>query len=324
MDISRRSFMMMGAAAAVVPSVRGAEKTEKKAPVALGGPLGKEGSALLKKAKFTPLEIAVGAETPFKAIHCSDTHLNLMDVSDLIGAKVEQDLAMYEGRRTQHNPIAPFAACVLRARLLKAPLLHTGDVCDLGTEANFDLVQRYFGEWKVFGCVGNHEFEVGGKSAYGDPGKIRPELAKYFPFDPSFSARIVNGVNFVCLDNVFGGVTERQVAQFAAEEAKGLPIVLAMHVPFFTPFILTAKEKFWRNVRGFDGKVPEPRRGDHKVQLEDPVTRAFIAHLKEQPLLKAILTGHLHIDIAERFSPTAMQYVVGGNYLFHASEILFT
>jgi hypothetical protein len=40
--------------------------------------------------------------------------------------------------------------------------------------------------------------------------------------------------------------------------------------------------------------------------------------------LKAILTGHLHIGLEERFSPTAMQYVVAGNYMFHAAEILIT
>ena len=136
--------------------------------------------------------------------------------------------------------------------------------------------------------------------------------------------RSVNGINFVSLDNSFGGVSERQVALFAEEEKKGLPIVLCMHVPFFTPFILTAKMKFAKNAKGFDGKVPEPRRGDHKRQLSDPVTRDFIAHLKEQPLLKAILAGHLHIGVEERFSSTAMQYVVAGNYSFHTSEILFT
>ena len=203
-------------------------------------------------------------------------------------------------------------------------ILHTGDVVDLGTEANFDLVNRFFGEWKVFGCVGNHEFEVGGRSQYGDHDAILPELKKYFPFDPTFEARVVNGVNFVALDNVFGGVTERQAALFAEEEKKGLPIVLCTHVPFFTPFILTAKMKFWRNTKGYDGKVPEVRRGDYRRQCEDPVTRDFIARLKGQPLLKAILTGHLHVGIEERFSPTAMQYVVAGNYMFHAAEILFT
>ena len=41
-------------------------------------------------------------------------------------------------------------------------------------------------------------------------------------------------------------------------------------------------------------------------------------------LLKGILAGHLHITVQDRFSPTAMQYVVGGNFMFHGQEITFS
>ena len=54
------------------------------------------------------------------------------------------------------------------------------------------------------------------------------------------------------------------------------------------------------------------------------MTRDFIASLRREPLLKAILAGHLHITVQDRFSPTAMQYVVGGNFMFHGQEVLFT
>jgi hypothetical protein len=60
------------------------------------------------------------------------------------------------------------------------------------------------------------------------------------------------------------------------------------------------------------------------TQQEDPTTREFIAYLKGERLLKAILAGHLHITVQDRFSPTAMQYVVGGNYGFVGQEVLFT
>ena len=30
------------------------------------------------------------------------------------------------------------------------------------------------------------------------------------------------------------------------------------------------------------------------------------------------------IAVQERFSPTAMQYVVGGNFMFHGQHVLFT
>ena len=51
------------------------------------------------------------------------------------------------------------------------------------------------------------------------------------------------------------------------------------------------------------------------------LTRDFYAYLEAQPLLKAVLAGHIHVTVADRFSPTAVEYVVGGNFLFHGQEI---
>ena len=59
-------------------------------------------------------------------------------------------------------------------------------------------------------------------------------------------------------------------------------------------------------------------------QWQDPVTRDFIAYLKGEKLLRGILTGHMHLTASDRFSPTAMQYIVGGNFMFHGEEVLFT
>jgi len=52
------------------------------------------------------------------------------------------------------------------------------------------------------------------------------------------------------------------------------------------------------------------------------VTRDFIAYLKAQPLLKGILAGHEHLFAQDDFSTTARQYVVAGNFLFAAQEVL--
>jgi UDP-2,3-diacylglucosamine pyrophosphatase LpxH len=60
------------------------------------------------------------------------------------------------------------------------------------------------------------------------------------------------------------------------------------------------------------------------IQLTDPVTKNFIAYLKTEKLLKGILAGHTHITVQDRFSPTAMEYVVGGNFMFHGQEITFS
>ena len=272
--------------------------------------------------------IDAGATAPFSILHISDTHLTAAYPTEADGADkvktMERRTRTFGGRQEE----------ALRDSLAWAKehvdyVLHTGDLIDWQSEANFDLVKKYYGPG-LFGSMGNHEFYTylpGEKHTWQEPFKDRswPILKRVYPVDARFSSKVVNGVNFVCMDDVFGTVQPDQVELFRAEAKKGLPIVLCMHVPFFTNFIWQASERFWRACGRFtaDGVAPEAR-SDFKRQLEDPVTHGFIAYLKKEPLLKGILAGHLHIAVQERFSPTAMQYVVGGNFMFHGQEVLFT
>ena len=153
-------------------------------------------------------------------------------------------------------------------------------------------------------------------------------LKDAFPVDPRFASRVVNGVNFIAIDDVFGAVQPDQVEKFKAEAQKGLPIVLCMHVPFLTPRIEMATYKYWRCTgKKFAGRPdaarPLKKGSDLWKQRNDPTTAGFIAYLKEEKALKAILSGHEHMTMEERFSPTAVQYLVGGNFLFAAREVLF-
>jgi hypothetical protein len=91
-----------------------------------------------------------------------------------------------------------------------------------------------------------------------------------------------------------------------------------MHVPFRTPEICMASRQFWRN-RGRKFTAPDMRVVPFGKDTED-----FIAYLKNVKLLKGILSGHQHITFEERFSPTAMQYLVAGNYAFTARHVLIT
>ena len=95
-------------------------------------------------------------------------------------------------------------------------------------------------------------------------------------------------------------------------------------VPFYTDDIWRADQRYWQSKPSYltEAAVPEIR-GEYKLQQTDPVTSGFIAYLKKEPLLKAILTGHMHITIQDQFSPTAREYVIGGNFMFHGEEVLF-
>lgn len=281
-----------------------------------------------KRGRFERLVLSyahvnAGATKPFSILHISDTHFtDAYPTENENKQKLKTARTQTFGGR-QEEALADSLAW---AKNNVDFVLHTGDLIDWISEANLDLVKKYLGE-NVLGSMGNHEFSRNmwlEKSENTETYKAQStaELAKAFPYDIRFQAKEYNGVNFVTLDDVYGYVCPDQVERFMVEVKKGLPIVLCMHVPFFTDGIWRASEKFWaRAGKKFESAVIPDARGDYKIQQTNPTTRDFIAYLKKEPLLKAILAGHLHITVQERFSPTATQYVVGGNFMFHGQEI---
>lgn len=315
-EISRREFLRGGSlalgglvAACALPSV--AEDDPALFP---------------KRGRFERLSIAchhikAGAEKPFSLLHISDTHLTAAYPAE--GEK-KQKLKTVRSQTFGGRQEEALRDSLAWAKQHVDYVLHTGDLIDWQSEANFDLVRKYYGEGgaKMFGCLGNHEHSP--NMWLGDDGvkkeAVRAALAAAYPFDNDLASTVVNGVNFVAIDDAPGTVTAAQAARVEAEFKKGLPTILCMHVPFNTPHIWRAATKFWAKKNLF--AIPDASK--YQCKMSDPTTRDFVAYLKVQPLLKGILAGHLHIDVVDRFSPTAKEYVVGGNFLFHGAEITFT
>jgi len=296
--------------------------------------LGEDDASLFpERGKYERLSLGyvtvrAGAAKPFSVLHISDTHL-----SAAYPDEGEKKLKLMDMRRRTFGGRQEEA---LRDSLSWAKdnvdyVVHTGDLIDWQSRANLDLVKKYFGD-ATFGSVGNHEFATDLWLSDPKPTKdeawkerTRGPVAAAYPFDVVFHSRVVNGVNFVAMDDVYGTVTAGQAERFRAEARRGLPIVLCVHVPLFTDDIWRATTKFWAHAgRKFeDAAVPSPK-GDYQRQREDPVTRDFVAYLKSEPLLRAILAGHEHVTVQDRFSPTAAEFVVGANYMFCGQEVLFT
>ena len=284
-----------------------------------------------KRGRFERLSVAyaridAGATAPFSVMHISDTHLT--------AAYLHEGVAQcgMSARRTQTFGGRQEAALRDSLDWAKANcdyVLHTGDLIDFQSEANFDLVKKHYGE-TMFGSMGNHEFYTylpDEKHTWLESFKDRswPILKERYPVDARFSAKVVNGVNFICLDDVFGTVRPDQVEKFHLEAKKGLPIVLCMHVPFFTDTLWLMTRRFWSSpdTKFRRSAMPDPS-GDLKRQREDRTTADFIAYLKSERLLKGLLVGHEHVTMQDRFSETAMEYAIGGNYMFDCREVLFT
>ena len=286
-------------------------------------------SVFPKRGHFERLSISystinIGLKKPFSVMHFSDTHLT--------AAYPHENKNKQKLREVRTQTFGGRQEEALRDSLAWAKdhvdfLLHTGDIMDWQSEANFDLVKKYLGD-NIFGSVGNHEFSPNmwlEKETYDEKNKDRSrvKLAEVFPFDISVQSQVINGVNFVSFDDVYATVTQKQSEIIKAEFKKGLPVILCMHVPFYTENIHRANKKFWSDSNNHDYGNPLAPEDEYKIQLEDPVTQDLIQFLKKQKLLKGILTGHMHITVEDKFSETANEYAVAGNFGFAVREVLF-
>lgn len=220
-------------------------------------------------------------------------------------------------------------------------MLHTGDMIDFVSEDNLNLVesQMRVADWIV--APGNHEFSLYVGDAKEDEAykaQSYDRVQKAFPNDLTFSSRVVNGVNFVSLMNGYYYITEYQRQRMEQEVKRGLPIVMLCHVPLYTPKHCEQNLKGNNNWAPYLSGVPleitsklRPNASfpkDHwrqcaVQQRADKVTLDFLAWLKQQPELKAVLCGHCHHFFEEQFSPTAMLYAVGAGYQGAGYEIEF-
>ena len=321
-DLSRRSFFGLGlgagAAFAASPLLAAAK---------LDGPVSKADSPLFKTVAFRPLAVKVGAEKPFRAVHCSDSHVAIMSVNDLIGG-TDRDERLYLDRLVEMKDGLPtLAACVLKARREKLPLFHTGDLYDYECEATHFIARDAFdGLGRFLYVPGNHEYH-----GHWGPGitpkefpAARARLEKDTGIPVSVASLVVNGVNFVSVDNggLSYGAEREQFAAVKKEFAKGLPVVLLCHFPLVT-------DTLYRDLLKGDGiakghrPVPERTMPYMLWGLRD-ADKPLVEWLKRQPQLKAVLCGHLHMELTCPVTDALTQYVAGATYHGNAYEIAFS
>lgn len=284
------------------------------------------------------IHLKVGARRPFAVMHVSDTHIVRVDNRD---DEAKTKLASRRARSMawgEHYLDEAIAyACNHGMHMM-----HTGDLYDFVSEANLDTCAQHMLMADWFVCAGNHEYskyvgEAKEDEAY--KADSREAVSSAYPNDLTFASRVIEGVNFVAVDDVYYYFTEHQHALMEAEMKKGLPVVMLCHVPLYTPEALAYELKATKGSCGYLTGVPEEITSKYdpgvtypegqewryrKVQQHaDKPTLDFIAWLKEQQLLKAILCGHCHRFFEERFSPTAMQYAVDATYHGGAQAVFF-
>lgn len=265
--------------------------------------------------KMMTTTLRVGAERPFSMLHMSDTHIALADERD---SERKRILARNRASYFTHAEEMLQAGAKL-AHEKQMPIVHTGDLTDFVSYANLDRVKRFMGETDCFMAAGNHEFSQYVGEVLEDAPYRNQSLAlvqSTFPNNIRFCSRKINGVNLIAMDNGYYLFEEEQMEMLREEVKLGLPIILLMHTPLYTPKLSDYMFHVRKSEMTFLINTPEeemlgylPKR--YRQQKADATTVRAYHYIMNEPLIRGLVTGHLHFDYEEQISPTLTQIVTG-------------
>lgn len=275
------------------------------------------------KVKILHTQIDIGTEKPFRVIHISDNHLTLVNENDN-----EKKHALCQVRKKAF----PLQRAVLEtakdiSRKEGLPILCTGDLIDFVSDANLKAAEIFMKETNALFVTGNHEFSQYVGEAKEDAAYREQSLAKVekaFGGDVRFVSRIINGVNFVGIDDGYFQFDGWQLHKLKDEVEKGYPVVLLLHVPLFeyelfkrvmyngqpsetgTPVCNSAELV---GVSELYMKDYAPRRKEMQLPTEE--TMKTVKYIENSSRIKAVLAGHWHFDHIAKTTSGIPQVITG-------------
>ncbi len=268
----------------------------------------------------------IGLEKPLKILHVTDSHIALCDDRD----------------NERKKALARRFVGADRKKLLEAHLaygrencdviVHTGDLIDFTTQANFDFVRKVLADKKVFFAVGNHEFSQYVGEAYED---FAYKMNSFREMQPGlgaplfFNSKIIGGVNFVSIDNSYHQFEPWQMEKLKREIGKGFPIIVCLHVPLFEQslydyYINLTSPGSSTYLAGCDEEhLPYDEWQAIEIRPRG-VTCEMVDFIKSQSQIKAVLAGHLHFSYVSDIAPGKPQFVTGSGYADQVRELTIT
>ena len=248
--------------------------------------------------------INIGLNKPFTIIHMTDTHVT--GAYEHENERIQQEFKARSIRFPNAEDYCKFVSKLSKENAW--PIMHTGDFIDYISEEALDKAKKYFEENDIFMAAGNHEFAlcVGGAVENAEYRDNNFKIIKdYFTNNIRADKKEVEGVNFVALDNSYGYFEAWQIDYLNEVIKEGKPIVILVHWPLHT-------ERFTKTFIGRDRVspvlcVPEELMADYPERAKekftaDEVTKEMYGIIKNEPLIKAVLTGHEHMDFTDEIN----------------------
>lgn len=259
----------------------------------------------------------IGIEKPIRFLHITDTHIT-RGFQHERGGCFNDD---FENCAEEY-----FLMALSYAQENDLLILHTGDVIDYLSPENFDFVESTLGKTDYLYAAGNHDFChcVGAaKEDHAYKWEMIRKIAPHIKSNLYFNSRIVGGVNMVTLDNSYYLITDGQIDLLKAEAAKGYPILLGVHVPFYVDDFGTIAAQ--RDEPTYAIATPEEvmARYSEDRQLQqtpDKATLRALDYIKSEPLIRAVIAGHKHLNHEGMLTAALPQFVTDGSFAGYVRE----
>lgn len=271
--------------------------------------------------KILKTDINIGIKEPVKLLHITDTHITRDNpLEEDRTAEFDVD---YKGCAEEY-----FFEALEYAKKNNMIVLHTGDLIDFFSKGNFNFIDEHFNDVNYIYAAGNHDFchYLGrAKEDYAYKWEKIKEIAPHIKDNLYFDSRIINGVNIVTMDDSYYFISDGQIEMLKAEVAKGYPVILAMHVPLYSKNLSEAVLNEW-GYYAYLANPPEELLATYdaakrKQQAPDEATKRAVEYIKNEPAIKALITGHVHLNFEDKISDTLWQYTTHGSFAGYVREI---
>ncbi len=271
---------------------------------------------------YLKTRIEIGLPKPLRFLHTTDNHLTLVDERDDLRkrelAEARHLAFEKDTNRVQESLEEMLDFCNKNCDLM----LHTGDLIDFVSYKNIDVAKAFLDRTDCFMCAGNHEFSQYVGEAWEDEAYKHQSLDLVQTMSRTnleFSSRLVGGVNIVGVDNGYYYFLWDHLEALKAEVAKGYPILLLMHNPIYTNDLYDEMMVRRKRECAYLCGCPAEKMAcydENRRKQQQPyfATNEFIEYIKGEPLIKALITGHLHFNYEGEFVPGKMQYVTNGGF----------
>lgn len=247
-------------------------------------------------------------------MHLTDVHIACPDETD-----EERIIQLAEKRRKKYT----FSESVLEeteilAKEENALPVFTGDMTDCFSHGSAARIKQFTDRNDCLFIAGNHDFRVFGGMEYDVPASREINLSAVsgiYKNDIRFFSEEISGVNIVGIDNGYYRFDGWQFERLKEECAKGLPIILAMHVPLYTQecydLMITEKRRYASLVCVPEDKMQIYPPERYIQQKEDEITRKMYDFILNEKLIKLVICGHVHKNI-EAVLPSGVPQLITG------------